>query len=183
MISKSKPIDELLVAETLLRELCLDVSTLKSTEEGLDPPDCMLNLAGNILGIEIVGLIDQEARRSAEEVQAEFAKLVPRPAKLPFIPYAEWNKPSLLAKLQELCREKEKKISNGISTGKAAIYCDRFWLLIHTSESNLYRANVSEFLEGFSLDSDCFESVYFLLSAEARSPGDNRSRYPIFKLK
>jgi hypothetical protein len=90
-ISKKKSISELGVVQSLLENLAIDQRSLKSTGKGKDPPDCVLIVDSLLVGVEVVALIDHNARelsaRSRREKKLEY--------------YAEWSKESFRAEIEK----------------------------------------------------------------------------------
>jgi hypothetical protein len=168
-LAENKAINELGVVETLLKSLSVDIKSLVSTGAN-DPPDCMLDLDGVKVGIEVVAVMDQEARQMSAAARRdnrdEFTAI--------------WNQQSFRAYLMKTIKIKEEKIVNGKKSKKAANSCGEFWLILHTDEFYLYSVNVSEFIAEWVLPSEVFERVFLVLSYE---PGRDDAGYPVFALK
>ena len=168
-LAKSKAINERGVVETLLESLSISSKSLISTGTN-DPPDCMLHLDGVKIGIEVVAVMDHEARQKSAAARRE--------SNVEFT--AIWSEESLHTHLTEKTKTKEIKIINGKKSKKAAESCGEFWLVFHTDELYLSSVNVSEFITGWNLTSAVFEKVFLVLSYE---PGRGDMGYPVFALK
>ncbi len=167
-LSTEKGRNELGVVEQLLNDLNIECSTLVGIGHK-DPPDCVLAIDEAKVGVEVVNLIDIEARKlsakSRREGGTEF--------------YAQWTKDKFQKHLEKLVAEKDQKIRTGIKTKSAAALCEKFWLVISTDEMTLSSAAVSEFVAEWKIISDVFEAVYLILSYE---PGRDDSGYVHFQL-
>ena len=168
-ISRNKSVNELGVVKYLLQSLSVDASTLVRTEPN-DPPDCVLEINAMKVGVEVVALIDERARKRSAKARRDKASEV----------YAEWSKESFQAALGNLVTEKGMKIHIGKANGKAASLCQKFWLVVHTDEFTLSSQYVQNYVSGLKLGSNVFERKFLILSYE---PGGAGSGYPCFTLK
>jgi hypothetical protein len=167
-LSIEKSQNELAVVERLLQDLNIEYRDLIGTASQ-DPPDCVVVIDGKALGIEVLNLIDFNARKlSAKARKFDSAEF-----------YAQWTKDSFQKHIEELVFEKHQKIKTGFANRSAATSCEKFWLVISTDEMTLYSAVVSEFVADWKLSSDVFDCVYLILSYE---PGREDSGYVHFRL-
>ena len=183
-IMKDKAVNEWGLVNTLLAELAIDSSSLRSVSLGNDPPDCTLEFSGKLVGIEVVGLMDQRAReltaRARWKSEACTEQLNWETRAVLAVHDAIWTRDTFHAAARELALTKDEKVRAGIRDKKAASECDKFWLVIHSDEMYLNSRTVSEFANGFKLNSGVFERIYLVLSYE---PDGNEGRYPYFQLK
>jgi hypothetical protein len=177
-LSAEKAINEFAVVEQVLENLKVDPATLQSVVEKKDPPDCTLNLNDVVIGIEVVSLVDEVARKLNDCIR----KKEPDKSKLDWTKeyYADWTKETFQAKLAELVADKEVKITKGKIEEKGASKCDSFWLVISVDEQTLPSNVVRAHLETWQIISEVFDRIYILLSYE---PGRDDSGYPLFALK
>jgi hypothetical protein len=175
-LSNDKAINEVGVVEIVLECLKIDPSTLKSAGDQ-DPPDCIMLWDSSTLGIEVVALVDDDARK----LNAYIRKKQSNKENLDWTKeyYADWSQVNFRTKLHEIVDIKEGKISRAKLDGKAAADCSSLWLVIHADEAFLTSVTVREYLETWKLSSKVFARVYLLLSYE---PGRDDTGYPLFLL-
>lgn len=121
-----------------------------------DPPDCTAeDEQGNLIGIELTELVDQESIERNERGGAV---------------YRFWDAADLIEKIESLIKKKDEKRFNGGPYKKII-------LLIFTDENDILPTEYIPFLQGvdFSKKSQ-IDEVYFLFSYK---PGEG---YPFVKL-
>jgi len=104
---------------TAVRQLGVDISALRATGRGSDPPDLIANES---IGIELSEFVDQElvaagrrARRSGERVAL----------------YRDWSADQLIQQLSRIVSRKDAAVP------KTVLEWQGYWLVIHTDEPGL----------------------------------------------
>jgi len=154
-----RPVQERVIARTMLEHAGFKVSTFKSCED--DPPDCEGTLDGNRSAVEVTRLNHEKTRAQSMKARREGKPEV----------YFYWERDDLLLKLQILIDKKEldvKRYSGGPY--------DRYVLVLHTDEMVLTKATVEKHLEGATFHSRLFTDVVLGLSYETGG-------YPAFRLQ
>jgi hypothetical protein len=171
-IHTNKQDRERFVVEKLLEDIGVSSFRLECPDN--DPPDVLLRWANQCIGIEVRGLIHQEARKRT--VKSFKSPIEPRfewPRAYSYV----WDNDTFLASLSASISEKSKKIEKAKVDKKAAELCTEFWLVLHTSESYLSGIDVAELIKEWSPNPSVFSRVYIIWEYDP-----SRKRYPSLRL-
>jgi len=153
-----RPIEELGIASSILRQAGLNVAGIVSREPGQDPPDCEATLDGRFSGVEVTELIDRQTLEQS--------------LRGPEV-YLVWDQNALLSALQCRIDAKDRPWKGG------PYRCHV--LVIHTNEFSLDRETVARFLKGATFRARLLTHVFFGLSYHA-SDGTSDGCDPVFAL-
>jgi hypothetical protein len=163
---RDKPIAALGAARTILQAAGIRSCELRPRDN--DPPDCKGWLDGQWSAIEVTELVHEKTRaRSVKAIKERDAGREPKTPEA----YFDWDRVSLLNKVQELIEIKDGR------NYKGGPY-KRYVLVIPTSEYLLDDAKMRRFLEGETFRARRMTDVIVGLGYEPAS----RS-YPVFRLK
>ena len=169
-------------AEEMNRQGCqIDIHTIR---KNLEPyPDCLGEIDGEKIGVEVTELVCQEAIEAYPEIPRlvepgpeQFLGLLEQLASLPRPPiFVVWTLDAFQEHLNERVQEKDKRVKDS-SLSKQ-------FLLIVTDEPWLGEATLSKYLKATKLQQPRhFDGVYVMGSYTPNPAGKGRGRYPVFEV-
>ena len=142
-----------------------------SIRKNSDPyPDCLAEMSGRTIGVELTELVDSEAIREYRRLR-KAAGLKWDPLGFPGPPIPIWDLDSFQSRLDEILLKKDARVRDSSLVKQ--------FLLIHTDEPWLDEETVSGYLEVLKLKRPKhFDHVYLMLSSVPKVSGNRR--YPVF---
>ncbi len=163
-------------AEEMNRRGChVDIDTIRKND---DPyPDCLAEMDGEKIGVEVVELVDENAIKEHPELPPyeEPEQFMRESSKLPIPMSPEWPPDKFQRRLDRIVRKKDKRVKDG-SLSKQ-------FLLIVTDEPRLDETTLSKYLKTTKLQQpQHFDGVYLGMSYMPDSAGKGRGSHPVFEV-
>ena len=148
----------------------IDIRSIRKNSEAY--PDCLADMSGETIGVEVTELVDSEAIREYRELRKTAGPGSDRLG-FPGPPVPIWDLDSFHSKLDEIALKKDARVRDSTLAKQ--------FLLIHTDEPWLDEETVSGYLEAFKLKRPRhFDRIYLMLSSVPKGSGNRR--YPVFEV-
>ena len=161
-------------AEEMNKRGCqIDIDTIRKNPETY--PDCLAEMDGEKIGIEVTELVDEEAIDEHPKIPPLVAPVEPGPHALDKLPQPmppEWPSNKFERCLNKRVQSKDERVKDG-SLSKQ-------FLLIVTDEPWLDEATLSEYLETIRLQRPRYFDGIFVMGSYVPD-GEGRGHHPIFE--
>lgn len=156
--------------ETNRRGFQIDIDSIRKNSDAY--PDCLAEMSGRTIGVEVTELVDSEAIREHGGLRGA-AGSEWDPWGFPGPPIPIWDLDSFRSRLDEITQKKDDRVPDSTLAKQ--------FLLILTDEPWLDEETVSGYLEALKLKRPKhFDQIFLMLSPVPNGSGNRR--YPVFEV-